>query len=240
MHPALAARPSAQKLLLSATLTRDPGRLNALGLVRPQYFVVTTTGANVDAMDVDTAPDVAEEFGGSLPASLQERMVVCEGADKPLVLAHLLIGTEQQSEEQEPGRGQTLVFCKSVEAATRLAHLLDRVFASLGKTLSVLAYSSDTPRSVLERFRKGDVNVLVCSDLASRGLDVSSVRKVFSYDAPLDMRKVRRCISFGLQRELIHDLLRSMFIVPAVQHVQDATVRRGRYSRRKRRRILSG
>ncbi|KAH7101958.1 DEAD-domain-containing protein [Auriculariales sp. MPI-PUGE-AT-0066] len=179
-HPALAPKPSAQKLLLSATLTRDPGRLNALGLVRPRYFVVTSAPQAEDAMEVDDVDGegegVDEEFGASLPTSLQERMVVCETADKPLVLAHL-IGAEND--------GQALVFCKSVEAAARLATLL----TSILKTASILAYSSDAPRSVLERFRKGEVNVLVCSDLVSRGLDVASVRRVFSYDAPLDMRK---------------------------------------------------
>jgi ATP-dependent RNA helicase DDX51/DBP6 len=32
--------PSCQKLLFSATLTRDPGRIAALGLRNPKYFVV--------------------------------------------------------------------------------------------------------------------------------------------------------------------------------------------------------
>ena len=36
----------------------------------------------------------------------------------------------------------------------------------------------------LERFKKGDVNILVASDVAARGLDVKGVSHVFNYDAP--------------------------------------------------------
>jgi ATP-dependent RNA helicase DDX51/DBP6 len=33
------------------------------------------------------------------------------------------------------------------------------------------------------------INSLVCSDLISRGIDISHVAHVFSYDAPVDTRK---------------------------------------------------
>jgi superfamily II DNA/RNA helicase len=36
----------------------------------------------------------------------------------------------------------------------------------------------------LERFKNGDVNILVASDVAARGLDVKGVSHVFNYDAP--------------------------------------------------------
>jgi len=36
----------------------------------------------------------------------------------------------------------------------------------------------------LERFKKGEVNVLVASDVAARGLDIKGVSHVFNYDAP--------------------------------------------------------
>ena len=36
----------------------------------------------------------------------------------------------------------------------------------------------------LERFKKGDVNILVASDVAARGLDIKGVSHVFNYDAP--------------------------------------------------------
>ncbi|MPT49319.1 MAG: DEAD/DEAH box helicase [Sphingobium sp.] len=36
----------------------------------------------------------------------------------------------------------------------------------------------------LERFRKGEVNILVASDVAARGLDIKGVSHVFNFDAP--------------------------------------------------------
>jgi superfamily II DNA/RNA helicase len=36
----------------------------------------------------------------------------------------------------------------------------------------------------LERFKKGDVNILVASDVAARGLDIKGVSHVFNFDAP--------------------------------------------------------
>lgn len=38
-----------------------------------------------------------------------------------------------------------------------------------------------------ERFLSGEVNVLSCTDLASRGLDTSNVKHVINYDFPLNM-----------------------------------------------------
>ncbi|EJD53343.1 DEAD-domain-containing protein [Auricularia subglabra TFB-10046 SS5] len=168
-------RPSCQKMLLSATLTRDPGRLAALGLHHPQYFVVSSSGGAA-------AP---EEFG-AVPEGLDERFCVIDPAEKPLVLAwilreHVLLAAGGEEKKQ------VLVFCKSVEAATRLGVLLAAMLADVGK--SVASYSSDAPRSLLERFRTGAVDVLVCSDLVSRGLDVPSVAAVLNYDAPVDARK---------------------------------------------------
>jgi superfamily II DNA/RNA helicase len=63
----------------------------------------------------------------------------------------------------------------------------------LNKSLREHGFSSgeihgdmDQPARVaeLERFKKGDVNILVASDVAARGLDVKGVSHVFNYDAP--------------------------------------------------------
>jgi len=38
----------------------------------------------------------------------------------------------------------------------------------------------------LERFRKGDITFLVCSDVAARGLDIPEVSHVFNFDVPIN------------------------------------------------------
>lgn len=40
--------------------------------------------------------------------------------------------------------------------------------------------------NVLARFKKGDVNMLVATDVAARGIDVENVDAVFNFDLPLD------------------------------------------------------
>jgi superfamily II DNA/RNA helicase len=41
-----------------------------------------------------------------------------------------------------------------------------------------------TRTEVLDRFRKGEIKLLVCSDVAARGLDISGVSHVFNFDVP--------------------------------------------------------
>nr|WP_238996960.1 DEAD/DEAH box helicase [Entomobacter blattae] len=38
--------------------------------------------------------------------------------------------------------------------------------------------------STLEKFRTGDIKILICSDIAARGIDVDTVSHVFNYDLP--------------------------------------------------------
>merc|ERR1712061_368207 len=38
----------------------------------------------------------------------------------------------------------------------------------------------------LEKFRKGEIDVMVATDVASRGLDISGVSHVINYDLPFD------------------------------------------------------
>ncbi len=40
--------------------------------------------------------------------------------------------------------------------------------------------------NVLSRFKRGDVNILVATDVAARGIDVENVEAVFNFDLPLD------------------------------------------------------
>ncbi|KAG9042297.1 ATP-dependent RNA helicase dbp6 [Tulasnella sp. UAMH 9824] len=59
--------------------------------------------------------------------------------------------------------------------------------------LVIRAFSSDLSasdrRSLLAQFTKGEVHILVCSDLMSRGIDIANVAHVVNYDVPLDMRR---------------------------------------------------
>jgi superfamily II DNA/RNA helicase len=85
---------------------------------------------------------------------------------------------------QAQGRGLTMIFTRTKRAADRAAEDLDfRGFA-------VAAVHGDLGQGARERalraFRSGKVDVLVATDVAARGLDVSGVTHVINYDCPED------------------------------------------------------
>ncbi len=85
---------------------------------------------------------------------------------------------------QAEGRGLTMIFTRTKRNADRVAEDLDfRGFA-------VAAVHGDLGQGARERalraFRNGKVDVLVATDVAARGLDVSGVSHVINYDCPED------------------------------------------------------
>ncbi|WP_203705474.1 DEAD/DEAH box helicase [Asanoa iriomotensis] len=85
---------------------------------------------------------------------------------------------------QANGRGLTMIFTRTKRAADRLAEDLDfRGFA-------VAAVHGDLGQGARERalraFRSGKIDILVATDVAARGLDVSGVTHVINYDCPED------------------------------------------------------
>jgi superfamily II DNA/RNA helicase len=85
---------------------------------------------------------------------------------------------------QAHGRGLTMIFTRTKRAADRVAEDLDfRGFA-------VAAVHGDLGQGARERalraFRSGKIDVLVATDVAARGLDVSGVTHVINYDCPED------------------------------------------------------
>ncbi len=67
---------------------------------------------------------------------------------------------------------------------------VDVLFKSLTKHgFSAGALHGDLPQSVrfatLERFKSGDIKMLVCSDVAARGIDIGGLSHVFNFDIPI-------------------------------------------------------
>src|SRR3546814_2642147 len=57
----------------------------------------------------------------------------------------------------------------------------------------------------LDRFKTGDINILVASDVAARGLDINGVSHVFNFDAPWHpvdyVHRIRRTGRAGADRK---------------------------------------
>ena len=79
---------------------------------------------------------------------------------------------------------QALVFVNSKLGAARLA----RTFERDGMRTSALHgdKSQDERLKALASFKKGEVDVLVCTDVAARGLDIVDLPAVFNFDVPFN------------------------------------------------------
>ncbi|KAJ3970089.1 DEAD-domain-containing protein, partial [Lentinula raphanica] len=208
---------SCQKLLFSATLTRDPGKIAALELRDPKYFVVqggpAARGIDEEDKEEDVILDVVSERF-TMPATLKEHMIICTTYNKPLVFFHLvhtrlktLVQSQSQSQKiQTQNSFNALVFTKSAESTNRLVRLFeffqvarekeskeDTGMDTMDTTVIARAYSSDLPpserKSILEEFKAGKIQILISSDLISRGIDLPNITHVISYDSPVDIRK---------------------------------------------------
>lgn len=123
---------------------------------------------------------------------LKQVFVNVGSADKLSLLVDIVAGGERQKREQRQSGDHlplTLVFCNTVSSSRAAEHALSE------SGVTSLSYhgdlNSDDREANLQRFRKageggGDASVLVCTDIASRGLDVPQVDHVVMFDFPLN------------------------------------------------------
>ena len=75
-----------------------------------------------------------------------------------------------------------LVFTRTKHGADKVVHALEKAGV---KATAMHADKTQAQRiKALEQFRSGEVNVLVATDIAQRGLDISGITHVVNYDVP--------------------------------------------------------
>uniref|UniRef100_A0A663DN69 RNA helicase n=1 Tax=Aquila chrysaetos chrysaetos TaxID=223781 RepID=A0A663DN69_AQUCH len=125
--------------------------------------------------DVGRFVTLATQSLHRLPPHVQQKFVRLKGRDKLPELLQLL-------KERPASGGAVLIFCNSASTVNWLGYILDDHKI---KHLRLQGQMSAAARAgIFASFQKGDVSVLVCTDLASRGLDTSSVQLVVNYDFP--------------------------------------------------------
>jgi len=85
---------------------------------------------------------------------------------------------------KQRGISQAFVFVNSKLGCARLARSLER--DGLKTTALHGDKSQDERLKALEAFKKGEVDLLVCTDVAARGLDIKDVPAVFNFDIPFN------------------------------------------------------
>ena len=85
---------------------------------------------------------------------------------------------------KQRGMKQAFVFVNSKLGCARLARSLEH--EGLKTTALHCDKSQDERLKALDAFKKGDVDLLVCTDVAARGLDIKDVPAVFNFDVPFN------------------------------------------------------
>jgi len=145
-----------QTMLFSATM---PSAVVALA----RRYMRKPTFLRADVEEVRIGPDTVQHFFS------------CHRMDKPAVLARIL---------QTPGRDRCLVFSRTKRMADILAEELRQRGINAAPIHSDLR--QDARERAMARFRNGTIDVLVATEVAARGLDISDVSHVVNYDCPDD------------------------------------------------------
>ena len=82
----------------------------------------------------------------------------------------------------QTGNGQVLVFTRTKHRAKKLAMQL--VQSGIAATSLQGNLSQNARQAAMDSFRRGRVKIMVATDIAARGIDVSQVSHVINYDLP--------------------------------------------------------
>jgi len=85
---------------------------------------------------------------------------------------------------QAEGRGATMVFTRTKRTAQKVADELEERGFAVGAVHGDLGQIAR--EKALKAFRKGDIDVLVATDVAARGIDIDDITHVINYQCPED------------------------------------------------------
>ncbi|MEU0919948.1 DEAD/DEAH box helicase [Streptomyces cyaneofuscatus] len=150
--------PKRQTMLFSATM---PGAVISLA----RRYMSQPTHINA------TSPD---DEGTTVKNTVQH-VYRAHNMDKPEMLSRIL---------QAEGRGLAMIFCRTKRTAADIAEQLEKRGFASGAVHGDLGQGAR--EQALRAFRNGKVDVLVCTDVAARGIDVEGVTHVINYQSPED------------------------------------------------------
>jgi len=147
-----------QTLFFSATMPPEIQRLTETFLQNPARIEVAPTSS--------TAENVAQFLKASDSKDYEKRATLRE----------LL--------EEAEDLKNAIVFCNRKRDVTTLFRSLERHEYNVGALHGDM--DQRTRMMMLDNFRKGNIKLLVASDVAARGLDIPEVSHVFNFDVPIN------------------------------------------------------
>ncbi|KAF3907458.1 hypothetical protein ABW21_db0208929 [Orbilia brochopaga] len=201
LRPPRCVADKVRKIILSATMTRDVGKLADLKLRRPELIAVDEMGGReipmedvnpMDGQNEDRSVDAGARDLNSLPPTLEERCFPIEDpGQKPLVLSKLLLENHISS--------GILIFTKSNESAARLGRLLQLLLSDPAqkkrkreepRRWAIAVSTSDKRKKEISantaKFKSSVIDILISTDLLARGVDLPNAQLIINYDSPRD------------------------------------------------------
>ncbi|MEJ2781600.1 DEAD/DEAH box helicase [Stygiolobus sp. CP850M] len=155
-----------------------------MGFIEDVEMILShTTSRKITGLFSATIPKEIEALASKFVDN-PERVYVCEGLAN---VEHKFLEVEDDwrskvrslREEEDSG---IIVFMRTRSRVAKLVHLLDNAVELRG----------DLPQRVrnenIDAFRRGEYDILVTTDVASRGIDIPLVHKVINFDAPQDLK----------------------------------------------------
>jgi superfamily II DNA/RNA helicase len=105
--------------------------------------------------------------------NIEQRLVITTAANKKDALKDILRAEEFKN---------AIIFCNRKTTVRELTTALKRARFAAGQIQGDMDQSSRIAE--FDRFKSGEINILVASDVAARGLDVKGVSHVINYDVP--------------------------------------------------------
>jgi ATP-dependent RNA helicase RhlE len=143
-----------QTLFFSATMPPEAQRLADVLLKAPETVAVAPPASTVELID--------------------QSVYFVEKSNKRMLLSDLLFDNEEMR--------RVLVFTRTKHGANRVAEYLDKEGI---RAAAIHGNKSQGARErALAQFKRGDIPVLVATDIAARGIDIDDVSHVVQFDLP--------------------------------------------------------
>ncbi|KAI4469365.1 rna helicase [Holotrichia oblita] len=125
-----------------------------------------------EALNIKNPKVVDLSQGKGMPTTLTECKITCTAQEKDYYTYYFIV--------KHPGR--TLIFCNSIGCVRRLVTILSLLNCNV-----VALHSSLHQRQRLknlDKFKGNDNCILIATDVAARGLDISNIQHVIHYQTP--------------------------------------------------------
>jgi len=165
----------ADRLLSEESLLAVRAIIQAAPAARQLIFASATLEHQSTATAKEWAPELLMLQAGAAAVNenIEHLYLICEERDKPDELRRLLHALAPE---------RAIVFVHRNDVSERIA--LKLAHHKIPAADLNAALHKEERKHAMDGFRKGEIRVLIASDIAARGLDIKGVTHVFNFDVP--------------------------------------------------------